>query len=102
VERIAIDVSTLPAWFADLAKLAETGEVEIILVGPGGTRAKLVPAPPPDPTKREWVYGLHPGAAVMSPDFNDPPPDEFWLGDPATDPLQNLDAFCPSRPRDKQ
>lgn len=80
MNRIAIDVSTLPAQFAEVAKWAETGEVEIILLGPGGVRAKLVPAPPPDPAKREWVYGLHPGVAVMSPDFNDPLPDEFWGG----------------------
>ena len=28
----------------------------------------------------ERVAGLHPGAIVMSPDFDDPLPDEFWLG----------------------
>lgn len=29
---------------------------------------------------RERVAGLHPGAIVMSPDFDAPLPDEFWLG----------------------
>ena len=31
------------------------------------------------PTKRK--PGLHPGAFVMSDDFNNPLPDSFWLGE---------------------
>jgi hypothetical protein len=27
------------------------------------------------------ILGLHPGAIWMSDDFDDPLPDEFWLGD---------------------
>lgn len=27
------------------------------------------------------ILGLHPGAIWMSNDFDDPLPDEFWLGD---------------------
>ena len=26
------------------------------------------------------IAGLHPGAMEMSPDFDEPLPDEFWLG----------------------
>ena len=29
------------------------------------------------------ILGLHPGAIWMSDDFDDPLPDEFWLGDDA-------------------
>jgi hypothetical protein len=31
-----------------------------------------------DPPTR--IAGLHPGAIEMAPDFDDPLPDEFWLG----------------------
>jgi hypothetical protein len=31
------------------------------------------------------IFGLHAGQAVMSDDFDDPMPDEFWFGHP--DPL---------------
>lgn len=27
------------------------------------------------------ILGLHPGAITISDDFNDPLPDEFWLGE---------------------
>lgn len=37
------------------------------------SRQKCVPP-------RERMAGLHPGAIVMSPDFDAPLPDEFWLG----------------------
>jgi hypothetical protein len=33
------------------------------------------------PAKKPRVSPLHPGAMVMSDDFNDELPDEFWLGD---------------------
>ena len=29
------------------------------------------------------ILGLHPGAMVTSDDFDDPLPDEFWLGEDA-------------------
>jgi hypothetical protein len=32
------------------------------------------------------IAGLHQGQGWMSPDFNDPLPDSFWLGD-ESDPL---------------
>lgn len=31
-------------------------------------------------SKKPRVLGLHPGAIVMSHDFDQPLPDEFWLG----------------------
>lgn len=32
-------------------------------------------------TKREWILGMHPGSMVMSPDFDEPLPEDFWLGE---------------------
>jgi len=29
---------------------------------------------------KQRTLGMHPGSMVMAPDFNDPLPDEFWLG----------------------
>jgi hypothetical protein len=31
-------------------------------------------------SKKPRVLGIHPGAIVMSQDFDEPLPDEFWLG----------------------
>lgn len=31
-------------------------------------------------TPKKRIFDMHPGAMLMSPDFNDPLPDEFWLG----------------------
>ena len=46
-----------------------------ILLAHLAERSRSKCAPP-----RERVAGLHPGAIVMSPDFDAPLPDEFWLG----------------------
>ncbi len=49
---------------------------------------KLNPlATPADAVNRKpRVMGLNPGAMIMAPNFNDPMPDEFWLGDTDTPP----------------
>jgi len=33
--------------------------------------------------KQGRILGMHPGSIWMSDDFNDPLPDEFWLGEDA-------------------
>lgn len=33
-----------------------------------------------EPAPKARILGMHPGSMVMAPDFNDPLPDEFWLG----------------------
>ena len=63
------DVETLIA-------LVRSGE-EIVFTDHDKPLARLVPIGE-ELTPR--VAGLHPNAMVMSPDFNDPLPDEFWLG----------------------
>jgi antitoxin (DNA-binding transcriptional repressor) of toxin-antitoxin stability system len=35
----------------------------------------------PRKLKKERVLGLHAGKMWISPDFDDPLPDEFWLGE---------------------
>ncbi len=32
------------------------------------------------PPQEARTSNLHPGAMIMAPDFDDPLPDEFWLG----------------------
>jgi hypothetical protein len=34
----------------------------------------------PLPAAKPRVLGMHPGSMVAAPDFDDPLPDEFWLG----------------------
>lgn len=41
--------------------------------------AQLEAEKPADPPKQR-ILGMHPGAIETTPDFDDPLPDEFWLG----------------------
>ncbi|WP_295884467.1 hypothetical protein [uncultured Thiohalocapsa sp.] len=71
----------------------ESREIQLKLphhVSPGKARV-LVFCEQPDAhadaeqtaARRRLKFGQFPGAATMSPDFDDPLPDEFWLsGDP--------------------
>jgi 3-phosphoglycerate kinase len=34
-----------------------------------------------DPTQTARIFNLHPGAMVMSEDFDDELPDSFWFGE---------------------
>lgn len=68
---------------AELLALLERG-VEVIVREPDKPELKLtaaLPQPVGQELQREWVFNLHPGAWVMSEDFDDPLPDEFWLGE---------------------
>jgi len=72
-----IDVRELPDRFREL--VAEVGAGgEVIVTDGGEPRALLVPLKPPGPR----VAGLHAGAIHISPDFDEPLPDEFWTGRP--------------------
>ena len=90
MSTVTVDVQELPGKLADLLVLIRAGTEVILRDGP--FTAKLVL-----PATREWIFGMHPGSMVMAPDFNDPLPDEFWEGDPETDPLQNPDGY--NKPR---
>ena len=61
--------------------LAQVREgTEIILIDGDRPVARLIPATEEKVALKQRQPGLHPGSMVMSDDFDDPLPDEFWLG----------------------
>jgi len=72
----SVEIKDLPAQFDDLVKQAAAG-TEVIVTEANVPRAKLVAIRDP---KKPRTLGLHPGAMEMLEGFDDPLPDEFWLG----------------------
>jgi antitoxin (DNA-binding transcriptional repressor) of toxin-antitoxin stability system len=75
-----VDVEEAKARLPELVSLALKGD-EVIISEDDKPVARLVPfnksvASP----GRKRVAGLHRGAAWMSEDFDEPLPNEFWLG----------------------
>ena len=70
---ITVDVQKTDQKLKDLLVQVVAGK-EVIFKQGGQLIARLVPA-----GKR--IAGLHAGAARISPDFDKPLPDEFWMGD---------------------
>ena len=62
----------------DLLAQALAGN-EVIITEHGKPVARLVPVPV-TPPKKERVAGLNRGTIWASEDFDQPLPDEFWLG----------------------
>jgi prevent-host-death family protein len=78
VEKIEVDVNDLPTRFAELLAKATAGD-EVVITAEGKPLAWLNPIPQPGGPR---VPGFARGAiAWIAPDFDDPLPDEFWLGD---------------------
>ncbi len=73
-----IDIQDAPAQFAELLSLVAAG-TEIILTDGATPLARMVPLDQPGSQR---IAGLHAhlGPAWMSDDFDDPLPDEFWIG----------------------
>jgi antitoxin (DNA-binding transcriptional repressor) of toxin-antitoxin stability system len=71
-----VDVEEAKERLPELVSLALEGNEVIISEGDRPV-ARLVPIPP---TGQMRVAGLNRGAVWMSEDFDDPLPDEFWLG----------------------
>lgn len=71
-----IDIHEAQHQLADLLDQAAAG-TEIILTEDNQPRARLVPIPP---STLRRIPGLHPGSMTITPDFDAPLPDEFWLG----------------------
>lgn len=65
---VEISEANLP----ELVKLVQQGE-DVVLVENGVPVVKLTPF--------YRIPDLHPGAWEVSDDFDDPLPDEFWLGE---------------------
>ena len=72
---------------ASLLALAES-DVDVVIAEGGVPRARLVAIPPNEPppeapkpaAKRPRIPGLGIGSMWVSDDFDQPLPDEFWLG----------------------
>jgi antitoxin (DNA-binding transcriptional repressor) of toxin-antitoxin stability system len=61
----------------ELIRLVQEG-VEVILTENGVPLAHILPM---NEEKKTRIMGLHAGAWEVSDDFDDPLPDEFWLGE---------------------
>lgn len=61
---------------SELINLVEQGE-EIFILGDNETRIKLVSF---TGKAKKRIFGQHQGLATMSEDFDNPLPDNFWLG----------------------
>jgi antitoxin (DNA-binding transcriptional repressor) of toxin-antitoxin stability system len=78
-----IEVLTEATSLKDLVSLAKR-ETEVVLTEHETPVARVVPIPSPPPASSanhgRRLLGLHPGAWEISDDFDQPLPDEFWLG----------------------
>ena len=78
---MTIELNDLPTRLTELRHRLRAGE-EITLTDGGEAVAKVVPR---QPTERPAVprrLGFAKGSFLwMAPDFDDPLPDEFWLGE---------------------
>lgn len=75
-----VDIETLALSKIDLLALLGNN-TEILLMNGDEPIARLSPIEKSVPTEpKPRIPDLHPGA-WMSEDFNDPLPDEFWLGE---------------------
>lgn len=85
--NIYIDVAELPARLHDVAGWLRRGDAVFVTDGlkPAFRLVEAdekitVPRPATEGAKPR-VLGMHAGAAVVPPDFNDPLPAEFWSGE---------------------
>ncbi len=74
-----IDIRDVQTQLNELLSLALQG-TEIIFAKDNTPLARLIPVTETTTTTR--IAGLHQGAISTSDDFNDPLPDDFWLGKP--------------------
>ena len=110
MDKPSVDIENLPSQFADLLARTQPGQ-EIIVTEGGQPKAILtpiasetptepigweelavtfageprtirVPIYPPPPLAKPRIPGLGVGKIEILPGFDDPLPDEFWLGEP--------------------
>jgi prevent-host-death family protein len=74
-----IDVNEAQQQLAELLELAKAGQ-EIIIADGSTPVARLIAIAPAAKPAQPRVAGLHQGAARVSDDFDQPLPDEFWMG----------------------
>ncbi len=104
VEKLSVDIQNLPARFSELLAQTQPGH-EIIVTEGGQPKAILTPlvlsepqpmreitvtflgqprtilVPAENPATKRRTPGLGMGTMTMLPGFDDPLPDEFWLGE---------------------
>lgn len=73
-----VSVEEAEARLLELISLAEQGE-DIVISHEDQPKVKLVPI---DQVPQKRIFGQHRGKIRMSPDFDDPLPDNFWLSGP--------------------
>jgi prevent-host-death family protein len=74
----SVEIHEAQQHLAELVAQVATG-TEIIILEGQTPRARLVPMAS-QPIQR--VPGLHAGSMTMHPDFDQPLPDDFWIGTP--------------------
>ena len=76
-QLLTVSIQEAKAQLTELIRLAEKGE-EIVIAQDDLPKVKLVPVAPKKIGKR--VFGRYRGKIRMSEEFNDPLPNDFWLG----------------------
>ena len=71
-----VTVDEARSQLADLLAIASEGG-EVIITQNGKPVARLVPMAP---AKKKRIAGLNRGSIWTSQDFDEPLPDEFWMG----------------------
>jgi len=74
-----VDVDEAKKSLLELLDFAKAGN-EVIISQGSTPVARLTALAPVAPAPRPRVAGLHAGAIITSADFDEPLPDEFWLG----------------------
>lgn len=69
-----VDIQEAQKNLSELLALAQAGD-EVVIVENNQPLAKLVPI-----ARRTRIPGLNKGAMTASKDFDEPLPDEFWVG----------------------
>ncbi len=73
---LTIDIREFADRMGEALERAANGE-DVILADGDVPKVRLVPCA----ARKPRTMGLNPGAMIMAPNFNDPLPDEFWLGE---------------------
>ncbi|MFO1434549.1 MAG: toxin-antitoxin (TA) system antitoxin [Candidatus Competibacteraceae bacterium] len=73
-----VDVQNSPINLHDLLILVQEGN-EVILTKGANPLARVIPITSSSTPRKA---GLHPGAIQTSEDFDEPLPEEFWVGTP--------------------
>mgnify|MGYP001488426739 CR=1 FL=1 len=73
-----VTVAEAATRLLELISLAEQGE-DVVIAHEDQPKVKLVPV---GQGSKKRIFGQHRGKIRMRPDFDDPLPDDFWLGDP--------------------